>query len=160
MTLSVGARRCRVPCPPVPSVTSPPWTRGQKLSHGTQGPTLICPRSGSLSPLWIRNLPPLRVAQVHAPTQLTSHITGAVTLSECQVKLKLVFSQKVQMHCTKRKNAKSHVKKKMKGVEGDLRTNFLSRGPSRDAVLSGCIVSVDLCVGAAGLFSFMAHGFF
>lgn len=61
------------------------------------------------------------------------------------------------MHCTKRKNAKSHVKKKMKGVEGDLRTNFLSRGPSRDA---GCIVSVDLCVGAAGLFSFMAHGFF
>lgn len=64
------------------------------------------------------------------------------------------------MHCTKRKNAKSHVKKKMKGVEGDLRTNFLSRGPSRDAVLSGCIVSVDLRVGAAGLFSFMAHGFF
>lgn len=50
------------------------------------------------------------------------------------------------MHCTKRKNAKSHIKKKMKGVEGDLRTNFLSRGPSRDAVLSGCIVSVDLCV--------------
>lgn len=34
----------------------------------------------------------------------------------------------------------------MKGVEGDLQTNFLSRGPSRDAVLSGCIVSVDLCV--------------
>lgn len=59
-----------------------------------------------------------------------------------------------------KKKRKKPRKEKDEGVEGDLRTNFLSRGPSRDAVLSGCIVSVDLCVGAAGLFSFMAHGFF